>query len=123
MSSLILPYPISLNRYWRNFRGRQVVSVEARAYKASAAWTAAKVGLKPLAGKVALAITLHPKKPKRATGKDARCMDLDNAMKIAIDALNGVAYGDDSQIVSLHILRGDPVPEGQLTVKVSPCSP
>lgn len=115
---LALPYPISTNRYWRTYRGRQVVSAEARAYKALAAWSAKAAGITPLAGKVALALTLHPKKPLRASKVETRCMDLDNALKVAIDALNGVAYTDDSQVVELHILRGEPVKDGALRVFV-----
>lgn len=123
MIALALPYPISTNRYWRNFRGRQVVSAEARAFKSLVAWSAKKHGLEPILGKVALILTLHPKKPKKASKAETRCLDLDNCMKVAIDALNGVAYLDDSQIVDLHILRGEPVKDGALNVIVQELTP
>jgi crossover junction endodeoxyribonuclease RusA len=103
---------------YRTFRGRQVISTEGRAFKAQAAWLATSIGLRPLAGKVAVTMTLHPKRPKRATGKDARCIDVDNALKAALDALNGIAFEDDSQVVDLHITRGEPVADGALVVTV-----
>ncbi len=115
----VLPYPISANRYWRNFRGRAVVSSEAREYKALASALATTVGVQPVAGKVALALTLHPRKPKRKSSADVRCMDLDNALMVAIDALNGVAFVDDSQVVDLRITRGEPVDLGALVVEVT----
>ena len=94
------------------------MSAEARAYKSHAAWQAKRAGLAPLAGRVTLAMTLHPKRPKRASKAETRCIDLDNALKVAIDALNGVAYVDDSQVVDLHIVRGEPVQDGAIAVQV-----
>lgn len=35
--------------------------------------------------------------------KDARALDLDNVLKIVLDALNGVCYYDDSQFIRKHI--------------------
>lgn len=120
MTPLELPYPISVNRYWRNFRGRSVVSAEARKYKADVAVLARQAGLQGvLLGPVVLVAVLHPKKPQRAGKGPARCIDLDNAMKVAIDALQGVAYVNDSQLVGISIRRGEPVPGGALVVSVS----
>lgn len=115
---LSLPYPVSCNRYWRNFRGRQVVSAEARAYKSAA--IAAAAGIQPLRGAVSVSMTLHPKRPKKTRpGAAVRCMDIDNALKVALDALNGVAYADDSQIARLLICRGAPIDGGGLAVEVT----
>lgn len=36
---------------------------------------------------------------------DARRRDIDNAIKLGADALNGVAYADDSQVVELHAFK------------------
>ena len=116
---LTLPYPPSLNVYWRTFRGRQVIGAAGRAFKAEAAWKAAAAGIQPRGGPIAIALTLHPKQPKRARpGANVRCIDLDNCAKAALDALNGIAYGDDSQVVDLHIRRGEPVAGGALIVEV-----
>lgn len=115
---LTLPSPVSCNRYWRTFRGRQVVSSEARAYKALVGTIARLRGCTPAAGPVSLTIVYHPRKPKKATGRPVRRLDLDNSAKVGIDALNGVAFLDDSQVVELHVLLGDPVPGGALNVHV-----
>ena len=33
----------------------------------------------------------------------------DHGLKVAIDALYGVAYADDSQLVDIRIVRGEPM--------------
>lgn len=89
-SFLELPYPVSANRYWRRAGVRLYVSPEAKAYKEAAALAAKEAGLKVAEGPISLVIHLSP--------KNGICMDLDNCLKVAIDALNGVAYRDDKQI-------------------------
>jgi crossover junction endodeoxyribonuclease RusA len=121
--SFQLPYPVSANRYWRSFRGRQVVSAEARAYKAEAALRARLAGaVSPFAGGVRVELALHPRKPLRATGRPTRCIDVDNALKVLIDSLNGVAWVDDAQVVRLAIERAEPIPGGGVVVRVEEMS-
>jgi crossover junction endodeoxyribonuclease RusA len=45
MTPIQLPYPPSLNRYWRTFRNRTVVSAEGLAYKREVAALARQAGL------------------------------------------------------------------------------
>lgn len=46
---------------------------------------------------------LPKKAPKRLRAEcDLGKPDLDNVMKLVLDALNGVAYEDDSQVVEVH---------------------
>lgn len=54
-------------------------------------------GVRPLAGPVKLVVSFY-----RATRQ--RC-DVDNLSKSVQDALNGIAYGDDSQIVALVAVK------------------
>lgn len=115
---VILPYPPSTNRLWRNGSGRTYQTAEAKAFKGLAAIQAKRAGLEMRTGPVELIVILHPKKPKRDTGRPVRCMDLDNALKAAQDALQGIAYVNDSQIVSIRAIKGDPVPCGALSVEV-----
>lgn len=92
-----LPYPPSANRYWRVWRGRAVKSSEARAYQAKvkALWGGTAPASTPVA------VTLDVVRPQKRG-------DLDNAAKVILDALGGgCAYGDDSQIVELHMYRSD----------------
>jgi len=111
---LTLPYPISANRYWRNARGRTFVSSEAKAYKQAVALIARNAGLyePALISAVALDVRLIP--------KSGVCMDLDNALKVTIDALNGIAYEDDSQVRKIVAQRMPPDGVGRLLVEVLP---
>ena len=96
--NLTLPYPPSANRYYRVYQGIARRSREAIDYKAEVAWLARQAGVEPLEGDVVL--TMHIYRPRRAG-------DLDNRIKVTVDALNGIAYSDDSQIVELHAFRHD----------------
>ena len=124
---LYLPYPISTNRYWRTFRGRTIRSAEAVAYKEQVAEIALESGMKIHPGCVRVDMLLHPALPKdweKRQKKDplwllsVRRIDLDNAMKVAIDALQGIAFENDRQITSLSIGLGHAVMDGALSVRV-----
>jgi len=117
---LILPYPVSANVYWRTIvaklqqRAITFVSDEAKAYKRECGWLAKAAGLRsPLAGPVELRVALVP--------KNRVCMDLDNSLKVVIDALNGIAYADDAQVYRIVANRMEPDPRGaRLEIEVLP---
>lgn len=116
---LILPYPVSANRYWRTIvakkqqRAITFVSDEAKAYKEECGWRARAAGWKPIGGLVELRLVLVP--------KNGICMDLDNALKVVIDALNGIVYGDDAQVYRIVAVRADPDAAGaRLEVEALP---
>lgn len=52
---------------------------------------------KPITGDVALHITFY--------FKDKRRRDLDNQHKLIWDALSGIVYEDDSQVIEYHVYR------------------
>lgn len=82
---------------WRN---RIVVSDEARAYKSGAKLRALTQGMRPLLGPVYVSLTVY---------RAERRGDLDNKIKVALDALQGVGYTNDSQVTELHArLEDDP---------------
>ena len=114
---LRLAYPVSANRYWRTFRGRTIRSSEADAYKASARVVAERFGVVEIQGPVSVSIALLPKLTKRGLASLAR-MDLDNCIKVTLDALNGIAYFDDAQVVNLSARIGPAVEGGGLEVCV-----
>lgn len=117
MTRLLLPYPPSTNRMWRHYRGRPVMSAEAREWKRNAAWLACEAGWRPMTGRLAVDITLHPRMTKK--GKESQCrLDIDNAIKAVLDALNGVAYADDRQVIQLAARVGSAIPDGGLSVDV-----
>lgn len=101
---IILPWPPSVNRYWRTFRGRMLISAEGRAYRSAVLGIMLPMKLTPL--KVPLAVQINANQP------DKRRRDLDNICKAALDGLKaGRAYEDDSLIHELHLrwtTDGDP---------------
>ena len=114
---LRLAYPVSANRYWRTFRGRTIRSSEADAYKASARVVAERFGVVEIQGPVSVSIALLPKLTKRGLASLTR-MDLDNCIKVTLDALNGIAYFDDAQVVNLSARIGPAVEGGGLEICV-----
>ena len=121
---LVLPYPVSANRYWRTVvahrrdgpkkpRALTFVSEEAKAFKQECGWRARAAGYKPASGLVELRMVLVP--------KNRVCMDLDNALKVTIDALKGIVYADDAQVFKIVAERRDPDPTGaRLEVEILP---
>lgn len=95
-SSITLPWPPSVNTYWRSFRGRNILSEKGRNYKASAASAILLAGVRRVLGPCRLRITLYP--------PDDRRRDSDNYNKPIFDALVecGVIEADDSRIVRGH---------------------
>jgi crossover junction endodeoxyribonuclease RusA len=93
---LQLPYPPSSNRYWRNWRGRMVISTAARAYKRNVKLIHIKQ--KPFESDVRVLVSVY--RPRRMG-------DLDNSLKVLLDALKGIAFVDDKQVASLHAFRFD----------------
>lgn len=94
---LILPEPPSMNRYWRSFRGRMVKSAEGRAYCHLIATLRHDQG-DPLVLPLSVSIRWY---------RGRKAGDLDNRAKVVLDALQGVAYTNDSQIVELHMYRAE----------------
>lgn len=110
---LELPYPPSANRYWRHVGSKVLLSAEARAYRLKVQLLAKsqKSILRPLAGPLSVFVDVH--RPRRAG-------DLDNSLKQLLDALRGVAFEDDSQIVELHAFRHDDKQNPRAVVRVEP---
>jgi crossover junction endodeoxyribonuclease RusA len=107
-----LPYPPSANAYWRSIvvhgRGRVVVSREAKAFKKAV--SAALAGLSPLTGPVHLVANFY--RPRKRG-------DLDNLLKVTCDALKGIAYHDDDQIVKITASRFEDKGRPRVEVSVS----
>ncbi|SDV49219.1 RusA family crossover junction endodeoxyribonuclease [Chitinasiproducens palmae] len=133
---LVLPYPPSVNAYWRHrsIRGGGVsvyVSAEGKAFKAQVAAIALAAGFRtPLAGRVAVAYTLYPRRPQdwqrrvRRLGDawhdTVNCIDLDNAQKALLDALTGVAFVDDAWVRRIVAERAEPDGDARLVVTIAP---
>ncbi len=109
-----LPWPPSVNRYWRKWRNRMVLSGDARDYREMVAnlWMVNRWP-KLQQQRVFLHSTAHP--PCR------RKRDLDNILKSLQDALeySGVFLSDE-QVDDLRVTRGEVVEGGKVIVKVGP---
>lgn len=112
-----LPHPVSANRYWRTFRNRTVRSAEANQYRKDAQFAFLLAKEHKHAGPVRVSIQFHPRTNKDGSASKVR-LDIDNVIKVALDALNGLAYDDDKQIVAVSAELAGPVPHGGLTVTV-----
>lgn len=107
--TIILPYPPSVNRYWRTVNGRTMLSKDARIYKDAVSWLCDVAGMRPTDKPVALYI--HVYRPRRRG-------DLDNTLKALLDALSGHAYVDDAQVVEIHAWRCDDGRDPRVEVEI-----
>jgi len=111
MLDLSLPYPPSVNHYFRMVEGRVLVSREGRRFRQRVTAILAARGVRPMDGRLALVIEAHP--------PDRRRRDLDNIQKSLLDALEkGGAYRDDSQVDLLVTVRRRPVEGGACRVRL-----
>lgn len=134
--TLVLPYPLSANRYWRTYMPKgfkapvTVPSREAKAYKSQVCGLAKMAGIRqPITGRVAIDIRLYPNRPqdwaKRAKANPVawddtvQCLDLDNANKVLFDALKGVAIEDDKWVRRITSERMEPDGEARMVVTIT----
>ena len=110
--TLTLPWPPSVNHYWRTWRGRMLISRQGRAYREQVGAIVRAAGITPLAGPLAVHIELYP--------PDRRKRDADNLLKAVNDSLqHGEAFHDDSQIVWLLVEKAEIVAGGKVVVRIA----
>ena len=120
---LTLPWPPSVNRYWRSVpmgRGRGVrvlISREGRAFHTDAVARLAGLHRRgPLRGRLDVRIELCA--PTR------RALDIDNRLKALLDAMQQAGvYRDDGQIDRLLVERGPVTRGGLVRVAISELNP
>jgi crossover junction endodeoxyribonuclease RusA len=111
MITLELPWPPSLNSYYRMFRSRILISRSGRAYRKKVIALLQDRFSTALTGRLQVTICAHP--------PDRRRRDLDNSQKCLLDSLQHAGvFLDDSQIDSLCIHRCNIVPGGQIRLKI-----
>lgn len=139
MITLTLPYPISANRYWRTMalkmgnvtRVQTYLSEEAKAFKEEVGWICKRAGIRsPLVGRVAISVCLYPNRPQDfktrmrkhgATWDDTvQCLDLDNANKVLLDSLKGIAIEDDKWVRRIVSERMEPDGQARVVVTITP---
>jgi Holliday junction resolvase RusA-like endonuclease len=94
--SFILPVPPSANRYWMVANNRIIVTPEASDYKKQVFIQLREY--EPLRQNVGVNFTVF--RPQRRG-------DLDNYTKVMFDALKGLVWLDDSQVIEIHSFRED----------------
>lgn len=96
---IVLPWPPSVNRYWRTVNGRMLISAGGRKYRVEVLATAllqsiVSVGSAPVEVSI---LAYYPDKRRR---------DIDNVLKAPLDALTHAGiWEDDSQIEALSIRK------------------
>jgi crossover junction endodeoxyribonuclease RusA len=93
--TMTLPIPPSANKYWVYTGRRVVTSPEAKAYKQAVRLLAPRHIIE---GRVAVNVSVF---------RPAKRGDLDNYLKVMLDALEGVLYHNDKQITEIHAFRYD----------------
>lgn len=99
MIDLVLPWPPSVNRYWRSANGRVLIAASGRKYRADVELVvrlSGRVGVGPAPVNVAI----------DAYYPDLRRRDIDNLLKAPLDALTAAGmWDDDSQVQALSIRK------------------
>jgi crossover junction endodeoxyribonuclease RusA len=117
VTTIVLPWPPSVNACWRTVQGRTMVSKKGRIYKQAAARAVLAAGAnKHLPGRLRVKLTAYP--------PDRRRRDIDNLTKLALDSMQvaGV-YLDDSQIDELTIIRAEVEKGGVIVAEIETIGP
>ena len=111
-----LPWPPSVNRYWRHGRGRVYLAPAGRQFIELVrnaipmfhdAWETERVFLE---------VEAYP--------PDRRRRDIDNILKALLDGLEkGSVFRDDSQVKKLRVEMLEPIKGGKLDIKVGTIEP
>ena len=116
---LKLPYPPATNRLWRTTHTGGVsgkrgnyASTEYKLFKAQVDSVCVKAQVTPFLANVLISVQIDIYRPRRSG-------DLDGRIKGLLDALNGWAWVDDSQIVQIVARRFDDKdnPRAEVTVE------
>ena len=107
-----LPYPPSVNHYWRRVGWRTLISRTGRRYRRAVVTLLTVMRARPLRGALVVRVKVFP--------PDGRRRDLDNLQKALLDALErGGAFADDFQVAKLELERADIVPGGKVIVEIT----
>jgi crossover junction endodeoxyribonuclease RusA len=113
---LELPFPPTVNTYWRRVGHRTILSASARAYrqKVEIALVDGSLGSRHEALTCDLAVEIEFRPP------DRRKRDIDNLPKGLLDALKHAGvYADDSQVRQLNLRFGLPKAGGLSLVRIT----
>ena len=108
-----LPWPPSVNHYYRHVGPRVLISRDGRKYREQIVARFHTDRVAKYTGPVELDIELYP--------PDNRRRDVDNSLKCLLDTFTHAGlYEDDSQIQRLTIIRREPMPpDGLAFVRIN----
>ena len=109
---LELPWPPSVNHYYRHVGSKVLISRDGRLYRERIVNHLKTENIDTFSGPVELFIELYP--------PDGRRRDVDNSLKCLLDTFtHGGLYRDDSQIFKLTVIKRDPMPpDGMAYVRI-----
>ena len=109
---LELPWPPSVNHYYRHVGSRVLISRDGRLYRERIVNKLKSENISTFSGPVELFIELYP--------PDNRRRDVDNSLKCLLDTFtHGGLYRDDSQIYKLTVIKREPMPpDGMAYVRI-----
>lgn len=132
--TVTLPPPVSANVYWRTRVVKNMamtyVSNEAKTFRELVLATLHAAGVvEPFPGRVAVKMQLYPHRPldwktrQRKLGAawddGVRSIDLDNSIKVTLDAMKGVAFLDDVWVRHIDAQRMEPDGEARVVVTIT----
>jgi Holliday junction resolvase RusA-like endonuclease len=91
--------------------GRMYLSEDAMRYKEHVGLLCNTAGFEPLDGNISLTLCFY---------RPAKRGDLDNRIKILVDALQGHIYHNDSQVAEIHAYRYDDKTSPRVEVYITP---
>ncbi len=108
--SFTLPFPPTVNTYYRHVGAKVLISAKGRKYRKDVA--AALIGRRTMGNQRLMVII-------RVFPPDRRKRDLDNLLKSSLDAIKYAGlFDDDEQIDRITIARGQEVAGGLLSVEL-----
>ena len=113
MYKFTMPWPPSVNGYWRAFKGRQIISKRGRDYRKQAVARMKELNLsgEMLKSNLSVSLVLNPPTLRR--------YDVDNFNKGLFDAMSEAKFWeDDEQVHRLTIKKGVKTKGGNVEVIV-----
>ena len=109
---LELPWPPSVNHYYRHVGPRVLISRDGRKYREIVAGIVSQLGISQLKGKISLHAQFYP--------PDKRRRDLDNVGgKVLLDTLQAAGlFKDDSQVKRILLEMHEPIEGGMCFIKL-----
>ncbi|MCP4987563.1 MAG: RusA family crossover junction endodeoxyribonuclease [Colwellia sp.] len=108
-----MPWPPSVNGYWRTFKNRQIISKRGRHYRDCAIQKLEDLGLcgEGVGERLSVSLVLNP--------PTLRKYDVDNFCKGLFDAISKSGFWlDDEQIDFLTIKKGEKLKGGNIEVSI-----